>query len=97
MVYGQMLPPGVENRKGKLWRVIKDEEGNIIREKLVSLDLNTARLRRMDFYHEEFGWLIDGFKRERNQTVEEVMADGSSGRPDPRIVNPESYYPDLAQ
>lgn len=88
--YPQALPPDAyvaEN--GNLYREVKKEVGEgvnmrvVTERRKVSLDIAEARLRRMDFYHHKYGWLIDGFKHTRNRDPQEIMNDGSqpAGKP----------------
>jgi hypothetical protein len=77
--YG-LLPPGVKRVRGVgLVREIPATNNGrpYVRRKPVSLDLEEARKKRMDYFHPEFGWLIDGFKLERDRNVEDIMADRS--------------------
>lgn len=82
------LPPGVEERGGKLVRIIPrtSHDGRTWDQvRPVSLDFREAKEKRMDFYHPELGWIREGYKREREHTVGSVMLDDSQA-----VAVPES-------
>lgn len=79
------LPPGVRRRSGQILRgqphyerVVPDRGTGRDRIKPVSFDWEEAKARRWDYFHPELGWLIDGFKREKDPSIEEIMADAST-------------------
>lgn len=83
------LPPTVERLGRRLVRRIetKNDTTGLKETKFrdVSLDWAEAKLKRLDYYHPEFGWLVDGFKRVTDATLEQILADSSSSiakRPD---------------
>ncbi len=78
-VYSNM-PPGCEIRGGKLVRVIPREatDGSAwdqVRE--VASNLKEAKMNRTDFYSNEFGWIREGYKLEKDRETEHIMADTS--------------------
>jgi len=85
--YGQ-LPPGVHRGPRGLYREIPAHTGRknprtgepltTIRRKAVTLDRDQAVEKRMDYFDPQFGWLIDGFKLERDRNVEDIWADNSA-------------------
>lgn len=78
-----LLPPTVERigvigrGTSSLRRKIEDRGTGRTRYRPVSLDWEEAKARRWDYFHPELGWLIDGFKRERDPTIDQIMADTS--------------------
>lgn len=79
----ESLPPGVERLPdGKLIRRKRYEASDgSEREQIrsVSLSLEEAREHRLDYYHPELGWILEGYKLEKDRSVESIMADGSTG------------------
>ncbi len=74
------LPPGVEQRGGRLIRVVPRNypDGSERKEiRPVSLDPVEARKQRMDYFHPEFGWLREGYKLVTDRSVGSKMLDDS--------------------
>ena len=73
--------PGVAQRGNSLYRSIEIEadDGTVrTQERKVARTLDQAKALRIDYYQTGRGWLRDGYKWEKDQTPEEIMADGSS-------------------
>lgn len=72
----------------------EDDEGNPVVEREerrpVAATLEEARADRTDFYDRHRGWIREGYKVERDTDVATIMADSSSGRPDPKLVENRS-------
>lgn len=80
------LPPGVFEEGGNLYREreVKAEDGEVrMQRRRVSLDAEEARINRMDYFHHQLGWVLEGYKLEKNRTPEDIMADGSTATPLP--------------
>lgn len=83
--FGNQIPPGAERIPGrglvrKIVKTINEgtpDERKVTSYKPVSLDQDEARKKRMDFYHPDFGWLIDGFKHTVDRTPQDIMSDSS--------------------
>ena len=79
------LPPGVvELESGKLVRRVErlaSDGSTWMQERPVALDLEEARAGRMDYYHPELGWILEGYKLEKDRTVESRLADTSTSIP----------------
>ncbi|KKM91621.1 hypothetical protein LCGC14_1226690 [marine sediment metagenome] len=74
------LPQGVIEENGRLVRLVpkvaaSGETWNSRRP--VALTIEEARLRRYDYYHPELGWILEGYKLEKDRTPESRMADVS--------------------
>ena len=78
------LPPGVVEENGKFYRMVpKVSAGGEPWEsrRPVSLTIKEARERRFDYYHPQLGWILEGYKLERDRTPEDRMADTSQSIP----------------
>jgi len=79
------FPDEVYERHGQLYRdvtVAIQGGGERTKVRLVARTLNEAKAKHQDFYHsDELGWILNGYKWERDRSVESIMADGSSGIP----------------
>jgi hypothetical protein len=74
------LPPGVVEEYGQLYRYVTrtSAEGEEWQQrKRVARTLAEAKATRSDFYHQELGWIIEGYKLERDRPTESVLADAS--------------------
>lgn len=74
------LPPGVIEQKGRLVRIkIVPVADGTTREQIrpVTLDFEEAKLRRMDWYHHELGWILEGYKLEQDRPEQSIMDDES--------------------
>lgn len=81
--YREFLPPGVRREQGRgLIRIIDMGNGRT-RWRPVSLSQEEAQKKRMDYFHPEFGWLVDGFKLERDRGLMSRFQDNSTpnGKP----------------
>ncbi len=81
------LPPGVYQRAGKLYhkRQVGRESGTMEYEREVSLSLSEAKVKRLDYYHHELGWIIEGWKLATDRGSDSIMKDTSesmSANPD---------------
>lgn len=77
----ESLPPGVYREDGKLFRdkVRESADGEEwVQKRRVALTLEEARANRWDFYHPSYGWIIQGYKRERDADPQEILQDNSS-------------------
>ena len=92
------LPPGVENRGGRLVRVlIKTAADGSEREQVrpVSLDWEEAKAQHMDYHHPQLGWLLWGKKLVTDRSVGSRMMDNSTAvavheEDRPRAVTPQT-------
>ena len=78
------LPPGVTRQPdGSLIRMVPVRAGDEMREKVrpVALTLSKAKEMRWDYYHPELGWILEGYKLERDRDVQSIMADSSQSVP----------------
>lgn len=85
---GLGLPPGVEQVPGGYVRkVVKRVSGQErVQIRPVALTRAEAREKRKDYYDPVLGWLLCGYKLQKDRTPEEIMADGSSAEPDPSLI-----------
>lgn len=85
---GASLPPGVERVPGGYTRkVVKRASGQERTQvRPVALTREEAREKRMDYYDPVLGWLLDGYKLEKDRLPQDIMADGSSAVPDPSLI-----------
>ncbi|KKL72517.1 hypothetical protein LCGC14_2084120 [marine sediment metagenome] len=74
------LPPDVYEKNGQLFRdvprVSPDGE-EWTKHRPVALTLREAKMRHWDYYHPQFGWVLEGYKLERDRPAEDILADGS--------------------
>ncbi len=74
------LPPGVYEENGQLFRdvVRASAEGeDWTQRRPVALTLAEAKAKHWDWYHPTFGWILDGYKLEKDRDLESILADGS--------------------
>ncbi len=84
------LPPGVYEKGGRLFRDVevtspvgepaKDGEQKFeawTKQRPVALTQREARMRHWDWYHPVYGWVLEGYKLERDREGADIMADGS--------------------
>lgn len=81
------LPPGAVMRGGRIVRVkeIPTPDGKVRTQvRPVSLDPREAKEKRMDYYHPELGWVLEGYKLEKDRPEQSIMDDDSQalGAPD---------------
>jgi len=43
----------------------------------VALTLEEAKERKVDYYHPQFGWILNGYKLASDRRPQDIMADGS--------------------
>jgi hypothetical protein len=85
------LPPGVERLPdGQLIRRIQvhipgtdDDTREQIRP--VAATLEEAKAKRMDWYHPELGWVLEGYKLQKDREPQDIMADHSEAMPNPDL------------
>lgn len=57
----------------------------------VADSLEEAKRLRWDYYHPQYGWIIEGYKLAKDRDVADVMADASiGGSPPPEGGSPSS-------
>lgn len=73
------LPPDCEvDDLGKVWRILEREAADgktRIERHQVASTLEEAREKRMDFYHPQYGWIIEGYKLGVDRDVASIMAE----------------------
>lgn len=83
----EVLPPGVERDpiKGLVRRIRRvSEDGSTWTQfRPVALTLEEAKKDRKDYYDSRFGWILNGYKLERDRTPQDIMADGTLASPNP--------------
>ena len=80
------LPPGVTEENGQLIRYVTRTSGDgelWQQRRVVATTIEEARLHRHDFYHPELGWILEGFKLEKDRPADDIMADGTQSVPAP--------------
>ena len=79
------FPSSVFESGGQLYRRIviqTADSGEQERIRPVARTLEEAKARRWDFYHsDEFGWVREGYKWEKDRSTESIMADTSQSVP----------------
>ena len=78
------LPPGVIEENGRLYRTVPkvSASGEPWESKRpVALTIKEARERRHDYYHPKYGWVLEGYKWEKDRSPEDRMADTSVSIP----------------
>jgi len=87
------LPPNTEMQGNSLIHVIEIEAADgskRTQRRPVASTLEEAKEKRWDFYHEELGWILEGYKLARDRTTASIMADSSvGGRRDPEETTQE--------
>lgn len=84
------LPPGVYEKNGQLYRDVErtapvgdpDKDGNQeletwTKSRPVALSLAEAKSKHWDWYHPIHGWVLEGYKLEKDRAAEDILADGS--------------------
>ena len=83
------LPPGVKRGPSSYYRekeIPTPGGGTRTQQRPVALTFEEAKAKHYDYYHLELGWVIEGYKLEKDREPADIMADGSSAVPDPSIV-----------
>ena len=78
------LSPEVYERNGQLFRKVKKSSadgGEWEQERPVARTLDEAKALRQDFFHPIVGWVLSGYKLEKDRDTADIMADGSQGEP----------------
>lgn len=78
------LPPGVTEENGQLVRYVEkiSASGDPWKSRRpVALTIKEARANRWDWYHPQRGWVLEGYKWEKDRTPEDIMADVSTSIP----------------
>ncbi len=78
------LPPGVIESNGQLCRMVPKVSASgepWESRRPVALTIKEARERRYDYFHPELGWILEGYKLERDRKPEDIMADTSQSIP----------------
>lgn len=76
------LPPGVTEENGSLFRTVKRTAADGAeweQRRPVALTLAEAKERRFDYYHPQYGWILEGYKLARDRTPESIIGDESMG------------------
>lgn len=84
------LPPGVYEENGRYFRDVKRESPvgepskdgeqefeTWTKKRPVALTLVEAKMRHWDWYHPTHGWILEGYKLEKDRDAEDILADGS--------------------
>ena len=96
------LPPGVVEENGRLFRYVEKVSATgepWESRRPVALTAEDARKQRFDYFHPRYGWLLEGYKWEKDRTPEDIMADTSTSIPaePPEVtVTPSSKPSDTA-
>ncbi len=79
------LPDGVYEENGLFYRNVtrtspggkgkKDQEWT--RKRLVALTLAEAKKRHWDWFHPIYGWVLEGYKLEKDRDSSDILADES--------------------
>ena len=78
------LPPGVIERNGQLYRMVPKVSASgepWESRRPVALTIKEARERRHDYWHPKYGWVLEGYKWEKDRPPEDIMADTSQSIP----------------
>lgn len=78
------FPSGVFERNGQLYRriVISAPDGEREQIRPVARNFEEAKAHRWDFYHsDEFGWVREGYKWEKDRSAESIIADTTQSMP----------------
>ena len=78
------LPPGVIEENGRLFRYVEkvSASGEPWKSRRpVALTIEDARKQRFDWYHPTHGWVLEGYKWEKDRSPEDRMADVSQSVP----------------
>ncbi len=84
------LPPGVYEESGLLYRDVKrespigdpGEDGEQefetwTKKRPVALTLPEAKMRHWDWYHPLYGWVLEGYKLEKDRDSSDILTDSS--------------------
>ncbi len=74
------LPPDVYEENGQLFRdvVRSSAEGeDWTQHRPVALTLAEAKMRHWDWFHPVFGWILEGYKLEKDRDTKDILADSS--------------------
>ncbi len=74
------LPPGVYEENGQLFRDVvrkSADDKEWTQHRSVALTLAEAKVQHWDWFHPKFGWILDGYKLEKDRDLEDILADGS--------------------
>lgn len=74
------LPPGVKKENGQLVRYVartSADDSEWKQRRNVALNLQEAKATRSDFYDPVLGWVLEGYKLERDRPTEDIVADAS--------------------
>lgn len=84
------LPPGVYEKNGQLYRDVerqspvgdpnKDGDREFetwTKHRPVALSLAEAKAKHWDWYHPVHGWVLEGYKLEKDRDARDILADGS--------------------
>lgn len=79
------FPPEVYEKGRQLYRnitIAAADGSERTQVRPVARTLAEAKAKRQDFwYSEELGWILNGYKWQKDRSAESIMADGSSGIP----------------
>ena len=78
------FPTEVYERGGQLYRKVKKSSGDggeWEQERPVARTLDEAKVLRQDFFHPTLGWILSGYKLEKDRNTDDIIADGSHGEP----------------
>lgn len=78
----QQLPPHAVMRRGRMFRRVTLPNPNLDGKpaydyKPVASTLEEAKAKRWDFYHPEFGWILEGYKLAGDRTVNDRLRDST--------------------
>ncbi|KKL60670.1 hypothetical protein LCGC14_2203010 [marine sediment metagenome] len=74
------LPPDVYERDGQLFRdvpQVSPDGSDWVKHRRVALTLQEAKMRHWDWYHPTHGWILEGYKLEKDRDAADILADGS--------------------
>ncbi len=74
------LPPDVYEKDGRLWRDvdrISPEGDSWVKHRPVALTLQEAKIKHWDWFHPIHGWVLEGYKLEKDRDAADILADGS--------------------
>ncbi|KKK82324.1 hypothetical protein LCGC14_2804550 [marine sediment metagenome] len=74
------LPPGVYEESGLFYRDVErySPDGSTrTKKRPVALTQGEAKMRHWDWYHPVHGWVLEGYKLEKDREAD-ILADGST-------------------
>ncbi len=74
------LPEGVYEENGRFYRDVPrtSQDGSERTQKRpVALTQAESKARHWDWYHPQFGWVLEGYKLARDRSVNDILADTS--------------------